>query len=318
MLIIFKERSIAKSTLSTETIDEREYINFSHVAVNSEIGCDVPGSIKLIMNNLVFANTYSGVYMLLDTTSANENTVTRISRNINGDPEAKGLLHDLRAVSANSITSYDDGDRYWLAIGGSIGHVYLWDYRLRFVSTAYSYNEKKLSWFYFTNIYPRGWFKTIDSVQNNKNVAYYGRADGSIVQMISDFYDFMDGDDYLPIHKKYTLATQNFGTYEVLKDVLKVVIAARSDTNSVMDITYKTDYETRKDLTPIRSYSWVLVPRNMLYRYIGVRPFAGTFIRDPRCINIRHFSITLENNEPLCDMSLISMQIQYRYGKEDR
>lgn len=318
MLIIFKERSIAKSSLSTQTIDEREYINFSHTAVNSEIGCDMPGSICLIMNNLVFANTYSGVYMLLDTTAAGENTVTRLSRNVNGDPETRGLLHDLRSVSANAVSSFNDGDRYWLSIGGSVGHVYVWDYRLRFVSTSYSYTEKKLSWFFFTNIYAKDWFKTIDSEANNRNVIYYGKADGSIVQMVEEFYDFKDGDDFLPIYKKYTLATQNFDTYEVLKDVLKVIIAARSDTNSVMDITYKTDYETRKDLTPVRSYTWALVPRNLAYRYLGVRPFAGAFVRVPRCFHVRHFSLTLENNEPLCDMSLIGMQIQYRISKEDR
>lgn len=346
MLVIFKEHSIGKSYFSTEQISGRDYLKLSYLPVNDTVGCDRGGSIRLVQNNLVFANTYGGVYVLLDTTAAGENTVTRISRNINGDgtssadeeeaylrlwePDVtdierhaeweeiliqrhhcKGLLYDLRQVSANAVTSYDDNQRYWLCVNG---HVYLWDYTL----SSFRNNEGKLSWFYFENVPVRGWFKT-------DSEGLYLTATGALVRFFKQFSDFGE-----PIQRKYTFATQNFGTYEVLKDVLKVVFAVRSDTDSEMDVTYYTDYERRKDLTPIRAWSWKLVPRdseritpqpepyNLEHRSLLPIPFAGTAVRKPRCFHVRHFSMILTNNTINTDMSIISAQIIYRYMKEDR
>lgn len=299
MLVIFKERSIGKAHFSTTTVNGMNYLKLPFTPVNDTVGCNLERSIRLIQNNLVFANTESGVYVLLDTSAAGENNVLRISRNVNGDRTNRGLLHDLQSVASTGVTSYDDGHRYWLT---AAGHAYLWDYEIH----GYRTKEEKLSWFFFDNIRPISWFST-------ENEHYYGRADGALVKMVDAYSDFG-----VAIPRRYTFATQAFGTYDVLKDVVRVIFAVRSDTDTIMNITYKTDYEARDDLTPIRAWAWKLVPRNLSYRSLKVIPYALTAIRKPRCFHVRHFTMTIYNDELYSDMSLVSAQIVYRYSRGDR
>lgn len=300
MLVILKERSIGKAHFSIENISGRDYLRLAYTPINEVIGCNLPKTIQLVENNLVFANTYAGVHILLDTSAAGENNVIRLSRNVNGPDDASyGLLYDVRAVSGSAVTAFDDGQRYWITANG---HAYLWDYTI----SGYRTKEERLSWFLFDNMRPICWFHIEEE-------NYYGRADGSLVTFTHKFSDFDE-----PIMRRYTFATQSFGTYEVLKDVLKVIFAVRSDTNTRIRITYKTDYEEREDLTPIDAYSFKLVPRNLAFRNLNVIVFAGTAVRIPRCFHVRHFSMRLENDVIDTDMSVVSAQIIYRYMREDR
>lgn len=299
MLVIFKERSIGKAYFQKETIDGLDYLSLPFSSVNSKIGCNLPGTIQLVDNNLVFANTFGGVFMIADTSSAGENNVVRLSRNINGTESRPGLLYDLRKVSANAVSSLDDDNRYWIVANG---HAYVWDYQI----SPYGGYEERLSWFYFTNMKMLAWFRTTEKT-------LFGLPEGKIGTWSHEKVDYGE-----PIRKKFTFATQYFKTYEVLKDILKVVIVVRSDTNTDVDITYKTDYEIRKDLTPIRAYSWSLTPRNTMFRSLSVIRFAASNIRRPGCWHIRHFSMVLENDEPYRDLSVVGAQIVYRYSGGDR
>ena len=47
-------------------------------------------------------------------------------------------------------------------------------------------------------------------------------------------------------------------------------------------------------------------------------PYAFTAIRVPRCFHVRHFTMTLYNDELYSDMSLVGAQIVYRYNRKDR
>ena len=299
MLIIFKEHSIGKTAFSSTTINERVFLEMPYYGVNDDIGCDLEGSIRLIGSNLVFANTYAGVYVLLDTSAAGENAVKRLSRNVNGDGLLKGLLVDLRAAQPNTVSSYDDRQCYWLVANG---HAYLWDYTL----SSYRVSEEKLSWFYFENIGANGWIRNVDK-------EYYFLSNGALSQFTQVFSDYGE-----PIPRRYVFATQFFGTYEVLKDVLKVIFAVRSDNDPAMTITYRTDYEERQDRTKIYAYSWHLVPRNLAHRSLKPIPYAYTAVRIPRCFHIRHFTLVLTNNTVNTGMSIVSAQIIYRYSREDR
>jgi len=299
MLVIFKERSIGKAFFQTETIDGLDYLSLPYNSVNSKIGCNLPGTIQLVDNNLVFANTFGGVFMLADTSSAGENNVVRLSRNINGTESRPGLLNDLRKVGALAVTSFDIDNRYWIVANG---HAYLWDYQL----SPYGGYEESLSWFYFTNMHMRGWFSTDD-------VTLFGLPGGAIGTFIDSKVDFGEA-----IRKKYTFAVQSFDTYEVLKDVIRVHIVVRSDTNTDVDVTYSTDYEYRKDLTPIKAYSWKLVPGNLTFGNLAVLKFASSNVRRPGCFHIRHFTMILENNDPYRDLSVVGAQIVYRYSGGER
>ena len=103
------------------------------------------------------------------------------------------------------------------------------------------------------------------------------------------------------------------GTYDRLKNVMSVVFAVRSDTDTTTNIKYMTDYEDRYDLTPIRSMSWQLVPRNLAFRYLGVQRYAVVQRRRPECRHVRHFTMRLENNILGQDLSIISAQLQFNY-----
>jgi len=298
MLIIFLERAIGKSSFGSQTIDGRDYLTLPYYPVNDSIGCDIKGSIQLVQNNLVFANSYGGVYVLADTSAANENNVIRISRNINGDDTRNGLLADL-VQSDKNVASWDDQQRYWLVVNG---HAYLWDYTIK----SYNSAEGKLSWFYFTNINAKA------PVQRHDDICYFD-AGGSIVEFVTEFADFGQ-----IIPRKYAFSAQSFGTYEVLKDVLKIIFTVRSDTDSAMTITYKTDHETRTDLTPIRAWGYRITPRNLSHRSLRPIIFNLSAVRVPRCYHIRHFQMILTNNTIYSDMSLVNAQVIYRYSREDR
>jgi len=302
LLVIFKERSVGKSSLSVETISGRNYVSLSYISINEAIGCDLPKSVQLVINNLVFANTYGGVFMLLDTSAAGENALARLSRNVNGSDTTPRLLYDLQVVDRNTVTSYDDDKRYWLTANG---HAYVWDYRIKFYSAAYP-NEEKLSWFYFTNINPLAWMYTTDT-------PYFVMANGSVAKFGIAYADFGLG-----FPRKYTYSTQNFGTYERLKNVTKVIFALTSDTNTAVHVTYNTDYEERRDRTDLMVSSWSLVPRNLAFRDLNVTKYAGTCVRKPRCYHVRHFAITLSIDEAYKNMSLVGAQIYYNFGREDR
>lgn len=299
MLVIFTENAIGKSEFFIETIKERDYLQLPYIPINTRIGCDLPHTIQLVRNNLVFCSTEVGPCVILDTSTAGENNIATIGQNINGTDARKGLLYDVRKVAASVVSSVDDGQRYWIVANG---HAYLWDYEL----SSFSGREEDLTWFYFTNISATTWVKTIQDV-------YYGNSAGMVVSFIPEYTDFEQG-----ITRRFKFATQFFETYEVLKDISKVIFVVRSDTDTTINITYETDYESRADLTPIRTSNYKLAPRNLAHRILSTVRYAIPNIRTPGCFHVRHFSMLLTNDEPYTDMSLISAQIFYHYSGGDR
>ena len=292
-LVIFKEKSLGKSAYSVEDVDDRDSISLTYTAINAKIGCDLPWTIQLIENNLVFCNTEGGVHIVRDSTSALENNIECLSRNVNGTDQRPGLLADVRA--SETVTGFDDGNHYWVVANG---HAYLWDYLL----SAW----KDPSWFYFTNIDGAAFFRTVDK-------SYHLDARGRVTVFNRTFLDYWQA-----IEKVYQFPPQFFDSYDRLKDILYCIFTVRSDTDSVVDIRYDSDYETRHDQTEIRSLSWRLVPRNLAYRCLSIQRFAHVARRKPGCRHIRHFSVRLENNEPAQDLSIISAQIYFRYLGRDR
>lgn len=307
-LVVFKDHALGRCQMGTQTIGSRAYITLDYTPINAAIGCDLPWTIQLVENNLVWCNTYGGVYLLKDTTAALENIVEGISRNVNGCDSRPGLLEDVR--QAEMVCSLDDGDRYWVAAGD---HAYVWDYVLS--------TDRKPSWFYFTAI-PAVCFLRGDSLPQGDEGdhpftgvrrVYHLDGQGRISRFTRNFRDYGQA-----IEKVYQFAAQYFGSYDRLKNVHRVLLTTRSDTDSVLHIFYGTDYEQRRELTPIESYSWRLAPRNLALRFLGVRRFAHVAVRKPGCRHIRHFTIRLENREPGSDMSVVSAEIYFTYQGRDR
>ena len=300
LLIVFQEHSVGKTSFLSDAIYNRTYLTLNYTNINAAIGCDAPGSIQLVNNNLVFANTYGGVYLLENTTPADENNIRRLSKNVNGTAGG-GLLVDL---AWPRVWSFDDSERYWLVVNGK---AYLWDYSLK----GYNAYEENLSWFYFENIGAVGSCKTEDGE------FFHFTENGSMTVFTPKvFNDFGE-----PIERKYVYAVQNFGTYEGYKDVLKIVLGVRTDTRSKFGLHYQTDWEQRDDRTPILASprGVTLVPYDFSLGYnFESTVYAGWAVRIPRTYHIQHFGLTIYNNDLDTDIGLVSLQIFYRYVREVR
>lgn len=294
-LMVLKERSVGKAEFSVQSVDDRDSILLTYTEVNSKIGCDLPWTIQLIENNVVFCNTISGVHLIRESTSAYENNIECVSRNVNGTPQRPGLLDDTKAVDPDSVCSFDDDNRYWVCANG---HVYLWDY---LISTW-----KDPSWFYFTNVNGIAYMRNVDK-------SYHLNSAGCLTLFERTFVDYEGA-----IEKVYQFPPQFFDTYDRLKDILYCIFTVRSDTDTVVDIQYQSDYETRYDLTPIRSFSWRMSPRNLAYRCLSVQKFAYVAKRKPGCRHVRHFSMRLTNSNAAQDLAIMSAQIYFRYLGRDR
>lgn len=292
-LILLKEGSVGKLTFGVETLDGRDSVSFKYQSINANIGCDLPWSIQLVENNVVFCNTHRGVHVVASSSAAYENNIVCISDNVNGEGRT-GLLHDVR--NAEVAVSTDDNERYWLCAGG---HVYAWDYHVSTPSAP--------SWFYFTEIGGIAFFRDDDEK------LYHLDAQGRVTAFGRSFADYGAA-----IEKLYTFPTQYFGGYDRLKDIQYLLVAVRSDTDTEVKLRYDTDYERRVDLTPIRSFSWRLVPRNLALRCLKPLRYGHVEKRRPGCRHIRHFSLTLENNEVMQDLAIVSAQIYYRYSGRER
>lgn len=294
-LIIFKERSVGRTTLETQTVDERLTIDLPYTAINAKIGCDLPFTIQLIENNLVWCNKSQGVHFLANTSSAYENNIICLSQKVNDSSGTwtNGLLTDVQ--TSDLVVSHDDDKRYWLVAGG---HVWLWDY--------YVSNYKNPSWFYFDNINGEAFIQ-------EQGVIWHFDGRSRLTRFDRCYYDYYPDEDRGAIDKVFRFATQYFGTYDNLKMVNSVIINTRSDTNTIIDLKYITDCETRDDLTPLVSVAWVLVPRNLTFRTLKGSGFAHVFRRKPHCRRVHYFTMRLENNQPLMDLSVVSAQIYYIY-----
>lgn len=297
LLVIFKERSLGRAEFgTTEMASGRVMLTMDYTRINDRIGCDLPWSIQLVENNLVFCNTEGGVYLVKDSSSAYENNVESISRNVNGAPGRAGILEATRTAGADGTCSFDDNNRYWLCAHGK---VYMWDYQVS------SYKEP--SWFLMTGIQGISYLHHGDK-------SYHMDAQGRLTRFVRNFTDYGAG-----IDKIYQFPPQFFGGYDRLKDVLYCILTVRADTACETDITYVSDYETRKDQTPIRTVpGWSLVPRNLTLRNLSAGGFAHVARRKPGCRHVRHFSMRLTNSAPGQDLAILSAQIYFRYLGRDR
>ena len=307
-LVIFKKRTVGRTMLSTQYVSAgditfgvedssgRLTIDLPYIQINDKIGCDLPWSIQLIENNLVWCNTEQGVHYLKDSSSAYENNIVCLSKKVNGSSTRHGLFEAVRNVDPETVCSCDDTRKYWIVADGK---AWVWDYLLS--------DYKDPSWFYFTNINAMSFIVKEEEV-------WHVDTKGRITHFERTFADY----NSLPIDKAYQFSTQYFGTYDSLKNVNSVIITMRSDTNGTSTLQYITDYERRYDLTPLKVRHWLLSPRNLTYRSLAGRGFAEVFRRRPMCRRVRHYTMRLENNSIGEDLSIVSAEVFFNLQGKDR
>lgn len=310
-MFVFQKDKIGKLDASTESVNGRDTLSLAYSGVNDAIGCDLPQSIQLIDNNLTFANKSGGVYRILSASAAYENNVQCISDKINGSNVRPGLLYDLTVAGNGPVCSLDDGKRYWLAVNS---HVWLWDYS---ISTA-----ADPVWFFFDSIDTRVLFM-------RKGEPCFFNARLEAVRMSGQV--FTDGETLIPpvpgkpFRKVYQFPARNFGGYDRLKDVLTLIVSARADTPTDINLIYETDYESRADLIHMSAGGYDrLTDRNLEVRDLSVPRHAVTFRRRPDCKHIRHFALRMETDadaqtgDPGHNLAVYSAELQYRFVGRDR
>jgi|GEM_PF-5986377 len=294
-LVILQQRRTGKAVFGTAEIDGRTFITMDYSTINGNIGCDIPKSVQLIENNLVFANSRLGVLQIQDTSAAGENVLRRISDNVDGRPDSHGLLYDLQN-STIPPTSFDDGQRYWLAANG---HAWLWDYRL----CSYTREPKNLTWFYFDNLKdPACWFGSGSAwgraYVNRKGKLYFfvdRYPEGQTLE--EDKWWAKYGEDF---ERVLTLPMRNFGTYALRKDIAKMVFTLDGSAESKVDVEYVFDHGSRQEPMPLVCD--------------GTIEGVLAFIRRPRCLNVQSFFCRLRT---FGQMAFAGAQIHYIYrGKE--
>ena len=322
-LIIFKEGSVGKTTLGVQEINGRIMIDLPYIPINASIGCDLPWSIQLVENNLVFANR-NGIYTILDTSSANENNIVGISRKINGSIEKPGYLADVgRNGDARSqseaggsgnepsstisdvypssnkrenswmgedvVCSCDDGTHYYLTAGG---HTWAWNYELS--------GWKDPSWFLLTNT-------NAVALICESGELYHLNGVGSVSGLQDEFNDYGE-----PIERMFRFPTMNFGSYDCRKNVNSVIVTLGAYELEDTELWYLTDYETRKDLTNLQV---VEAGDYDDERMVGTRPDSthvpAVFRRRPMCRRVLHFTMKLVNENLDEDFELVGAQVFY-------
>ena len=140
-LVVYKKNATYRIKYAYDNENAIAYFTVSEIS--NTYGCDMPKSIQLINNDLVWCHSKHGVLLLKSTTSSvqDERVIRKISRNINSL-----LFTELSDVQNHCSLDYDG--YYYLFVNDK---VFLWDYN----TTPYSYQntdeeQKRLAWYYWT------------------------------------------------------------------------------------------------------------------------------------------------------------------------
>lgn len=302
-LIVFKERSIHKLGYDTQTLDGRELISFTTKPVNAKTGCDLPWTIQLIENNLVFCNTYTGAHILLSSSAAYENNVASLSLKVNEGrrTELPGLLSLVRSGGegvGSKVRSFDDDHRYWLVCDGA---AFLWDYEVS------SYTDP--SWFYFSQLGGNEFFR--DAAHNTYHVGTILKTPAPTIGGLTRFKSGLYSDYGNPIYKHYQFAVQTLGSFTRQKDVTQIAFALPGDIPANAGLGYLTDLGARDDPTNL-----VVTPPTPI---TGINPLGPVIaVRRPDCRHIRSFSMTLVDNTADKGLAIVSAQVFYKYTTPER
>jgi|GEM_PF-1312733 len=299
-LIMFKEHSTHRASYVLLT-DGTAQFNFN--IVNYTTGCDMPYTVQMVNNDIVFSNTYKGVCILRGVvlSRGDERSIDSIGANINGTVAKSGFL-DEQISDLKKASSIDDGKRYWISIGSK---AWAWDYVIK----DYSGDEKVMSWWPQTNINANCW------LIRDKEVFYGDRTTGLIVQRTKTAYN----DFSVAINKSYRFKKMDFKSPEFLKNINFMWIIVPPGTASELVIRWISDDDDETDLilaTMTSRASWLNYKWDTFtWRYptneivIPIRPNVK---------NTQEFSLELSNNQINQNLAAVRVSMKIALSKEIR
>lgn len=293
-LIILKERSLFYSVYDSTG----GTVSFPTAPLNSAVGCDMPGTIQIIDNNIVFGNTEKGLYILVSTAVKDERIVRPISGNINGTFSRPGLLSMAKA-DLQAASSLDDGGKYWLCIGNI---AYVWDYRLApFLNSGnITVDDERISWFYYTNINANCW------MNYDQEIFYGDRDNGLLVTFHELYHDFGNAIEGVWRSKLF-----NFNLPDYLKTINEVWFTTRAGSLSQINIKFINDNGETIGTSSVEtsSFSWARFAWDTFS--FAVSKFAPTIRMRPKVKKVVYFQVEFSNSVLNQNLSILSLIIRY-------
>lgn len=296
-LVVFKEDMTCTVESSLGLDNTASFpINF----LNTDVGCDIPNSIQLVNNNIVFANTYGGVHMIVSTDTVGEKAIIQISNNINGSYDKPGLL--MEGVSElKKACSVDFGNKYYICVNGKC---YVWDYK-----GTYNVNyPDKLKWFIYDNIYAYKF-----GIKNN--TLFYGHKKKDVLCKFID----AKNDFGMPIKGVFKTKLIDFGYPDWLKNVSYIWYTCKANSASEVKINCFNENGTvvNSEIIPaseLVSFGW----DNFNWSKFNwkVQSFASTLRFKIKLKKIRYFQIEFMNDKPNENLSIINLVIRYNLARK--
>lgn len=294
-LIVFKAHSTHRADPSSNTNFE-----FDWNVVNYTVGCDMPYSVQLVNNDVIFAATYKGVCLLRSVIlgKGDERSIDTISVNINGSAKA-GLL-DEQTTDLQAATSADDGRRYWLCVGSK---AWVWDYIL----TPYKNDPWALAWWPMTNINANCWLLRGTDL-------YFGDRDkGILVKFVTGLYSDLGQ----AIDKRLKTKKFDFGYPEWEKDIPYLWLVQESGQNSRTTVNYYADDgETTDNSEWIQTYGFDFDSIDFDNLQLDAETNNTTIPLAPDIRGTVQFQAEFSNNIVGQNLSIISLSAQIELNKE--
>lgn len=298
-LVILKERSIFRGEYeAADDIGE-----FYFFPLNSAIGCDMPGTVQLIENDVVFCNTYAGPQILTRTDIRTERNVRPLGGNIIGAPFRAGML-DEDKDNLLAATSIDWDGMYALCVGSK---VWAWDYRLTpYANTGMpDQDEERLAWYYWENVNANCWLV-------RDNVCYFGDRTAGLVKRFRDNFN----DDGAAINAVWRSKLFNFNAIDWLKNVMFVYFRTRETNNSQISIKYLNEDAEVLDSVTVTSDSFSWANFSWAAFSWAVSRFYPTKRLRPKMKKIAYFQLEFSNARVNENLSVMDLEIYYNLAKK--
>lgn len=313
MLVIFKEREMYYAHDVTTEITAEQVMDglspttntlFTITPINAYIGCDIPDTIQLCANRLVWMNTDGKVYTLVSANQFNEQNVREVSQNI----EAKLLLHDTDEFRNASSADYDG--HYYLLISNK---VYVMDYRNGSFQYYASYTndekvQKSIGWYEWdVGIGGVTWNRIIGNgtqpvmcgsyVDENYNTILINY----VFSYKSGYNDYTPDGNLGPISCMFQTKVFDFDNPSTMKNISEVFLGVgREMTQPVLKVTYLTNRGESVDAYELQSMLGAADSNTA--EYIDIRRIT------PRLNRILRFGLRVASDTA---MAVDSIEVKY-------
>lgn len=295
-LIVFKEEAVYALTYSYSPDTGS---SFPVQQINSQFGCDMPGSIQIIGNAPVWCHTQYGVYTLAQTWIESEKNVDSLSGNINGASFRPGLLdEDEDDLKACSSVDYDG--KYWICVGTK---VWVWDYTLSPYVPGQA--DDMLKWFPYTSINANRFL--IESRE-----LYHGdRTTGRVTKFVDVWSDYGTA-----ILGRWKSKLFDFDMFSWIKTVREVRVKTRSGNNSTITLNFYDDNNVLIDTQTIKTVSFSWAAFSWAAFTWAVYRFPKVFMKKVKQKNIIHWQIEFINNEVNKNLSIMGLDVTFSLDRK--